>query len=84
MFPFASHSEYGYNLTPFASEALAEAGKVIAELGHRVTTHPGQFTQLGSPRASVVENAKRDLEYHDELLSLLKLPEQEDRDAVSE
>ena len=82
MFPFASHEEYGYKLAPFASEALAEAGKVIAELGHRVTTHPGQFTQLGSPRKSVIDNAIRDLDYHDELLSLLKLPEQENRDAV--
>ncbi|KAK4637597.1 UV-damage endonuclease [Fulvia fulva] len=82
MFPFASHPEYGYKLAPFASEALAEAGKVIAELGHRVTTHPGQFTQLGSPRQPVIDNAIRDLEYHDELLSLLKLPEQQDKDAV--
>jgi hypothetical protein len=32
---------------PFASEALAEAGKATAELGHRLTTHRGQFTQLG-------------------------------------
>lgn len=82
MFPFASHPEYGYKLAPFAAEALAEAGKVIAELGHRVTTHPGQFTQLGSPRKQVIDNAFRDLEYHDELLSLLKLPEQQDKDAV--
>lgn len=82
MFPFASHEEYGYKLAPFASEALAEAGKVIAELGHRVTTHPGQFTQLGSPRQSVIENSFRDLDYHDEMLSLLKLPEQADKDAV--
>jgi len=82
MFPFASHEEYGYKLAPFASEALAEAGKVIGELGHRVTTHPGQFTQLGSPRQSVIDNAIRDLEYHDELLSLLKLPEQQNKDAV--
>ncbi|EME49811.1 hypothetical protein DOTSEDRAFT_144145, partial [Dothistroma septosporum NZE10] len=82
MFPFASHPEYGYKLAPFASEALAEAGKVIAELGHRVTTHPGQFTQLGSPRKPVIDNAIRDLEYHDELLSLLRLPEQQDKDAV--
>lgn len=81
-FPFASHAEYGYKLAPFASEALAEVGKVVAELGHRVTTHPGQFTQLGSPRKEVVENALRDLEYHDEMLSLLKLPPQQDRDAV--
>lgn len=82
MFPFASHPEYGYKLAPFATEALAEAGKVIAELGHRVTTHPGQFTQLGSPRKQVIDNAIRDLEYHDEMLSLLKLPEQLDKDAV--
>ena len=42
MFPFASHAEYGYQLATFASKALAEAGKVAAELGHRLTTHPGQ------------------------------------------
>ena len=42
MFPFASHEEYGYKLAPFASEVLAEAGRVAAELGHRLTTHPGQ------------------------------------------
>ncbi|KAL9017082.1 MAG: hypothetical protein Q9185_005593 [Variospora sp. 1 TL-2023] len=82
MFPFASHEEYGYKLAPFASEALAEAGKVAAELGHRLTTHPGQFTQLGSPRKPVIDNALRDLDYHAELLSLLKLPPQQDRDAV--
>ncbi|KAI1099566.1 UV-endonuclease UvdE [Jackrogersella minutella] len=82
MFPFASHEVYGYKLAPFASEALAEAGRVAAELGHRLTTHPGQFTQLGSPRAEVVRNAGRDLEYHDELLSLLRLPEQLNKDAV--
>lgn len=82
MFPFASHAEYGYKLAPFASEALAGAGKVIAEFNHRVTTHPGQFTQLGSPRQPVIENAIRDLIYHDEMLSLLKLPEQQNKDAV--
>ncbi|RSL64708.1 UV-damage endonuclease [Fusarium duplospermum] len=82
MFPFASHEEYGYKLAPFASDVLAEAGKVAAELGHRLTTHPGQFTQIGSPRKEVVAAAIRDLEYHDEMLSLLKLPEQMNRDAV--
>ncbi|KAL2196626.1 UV-endonuclease UvdE-domain-containing protein [Corynascus similis CBS 632.67] len=82
MFPFASHPVHGYKLAPFASEVLAEAGRVAAELGHRLTTHPGQFTQLGSPRKEVVDAAVRDLEYHDELLSLLRLPEQQDRDAV--
>ncbi len=41
-----------------------------------------QYTQLGSPRKSVIENALRDLDYHAELLSLLKMPPQQDRDAV--
>ncbi|KAI8242401.1 UV-damage endonuclease [Colletotrichum sp. SAR 10_96] len=82
MFPFASHEEYGYRLAPFAADALAEAGKVAAQLGHRLTTHPGQFTQLGSPRKEVIANAVRDLEYHDELLSLLRLPEQQNKDAI--
>ncbi|KAI5461715.1 SET domain protein [Mariannaea sp. PMI_226] len=82
MFPFASHEEHGYKLEPFASEVLSEAGKVAAKLGHRLTTHPGQYTQIASPRKSVVTAAIRDLEYHDEMLSLLKLPDQIDRDAV--
>ncbi|KAK5048911.1 UV-damage endonuclease [Exophiala bonariae] len=82
MFPFASHDVYGYTLAPFASEVLAKAGAVAAELGHRLTTHPGQFTQLGSPRKEVITAAIRDLDYHCELLDLLKLPEQQNRDAV--
>jgi len=51
MFPFASHPEHGYKLAPFASDVLAEAGRVAAELGHRLTVHPGQvgsFFTLGS------------------------------------
>lgn len=82
MFPFASHEIYGYKLAHFASEALAEAGRVAGELGHRLSTHPGQFTQLGSPRPEVIKASIRDLEYHCELLDLLKLPEQANRDAV--
>ncbi|KAK0702582.1 UV-endonuclease UvdE-domain-containing protein [Apiosordaria backusii] len=82
MFPFASHVEHGYKLATFASKMLAEVGRVAAELGHRLTTHPGQFTQLGSPRKEVIEASVRDLEYHDEMLTLLRLPEQQDRDAV--
>lgn len=82
MFPFAGHAEYGYKLAPFASEVLAVAGRVAVELGHRLTTHTGQFTQIGSPRKEVVDAAIRDLEYHDEMLSLLKLSDQMDRDAV--
>lgn len=37
---------------------------------------------MGSPRKPVIDNAFRDLDYHAELLDLLKLPPQQDRDAV--
>jgi len=33
----------------------------------------GQFTQLGSPRQVVVENAWRDLEYHNEMMDRMGL-----------
>ncbi|KAF8476942.1 UV-endonuclease UvdE-domain-containing protein [Kalaharituber pfeilii] len=81
MFPFASHIKYGYSLD-FAKDNLAEAGRVAMKYGHRLTAHPGQYTQLGSPRKEVVENAVRDLKYHCQMLSFLGLEGQADRDAV--
>ncbi|KAF3915646.1 hypothetical protein ABW21_db0209300 [Orbilia brochopaga] len=81
MFPFASHSVYGYTLE-HAAEPLKRAGALAMQYGHRLTMHPGQFTQLGSPRTEVVDNAIRDLEFHCELLDRLQLQGQADRDAV--
>lgn len=51
MFPFASHEKYGYTLE-FAEEPLKEAGRVAMEMGHRLTTHPGQ---VSSPFFSFLE-----------------------------
>ncbi|KIY71426.1 UV-endonuclease UvdE [Cylindrobasidium torrendii FP15055 ss-10] len=73
MFPFASHPEYGYNLADVlgAPEALKKAGDLANKYGHRLTTHPGQFTQLGSPRDGVVTAAIRDLNYHASMFELM-------------
>lgn len=49
MFPFASHAEYGGRLSDFAADALGEVGKVVMELGHRVTVHPGQVGLFSYP-----------------------------------
>ncbi|EWC45659.1 hypothetical protein DRE_05220 [Drechslerella stenobrocha 248] len=81
MFPFASHATYGYTLE-HAAEPLQRAGQLAMQYGHRLTMHPGQFTQLGSPRTEVVDNAIRDLDYQCELLDRLQLHGQADRDAV--
>nr|POE65912.1 uv-damage endonuclease [Quercus suber] len=62
---------------PFASHP--EYGYPLAPFAAEALAEVGK---LGSPRQSVIENAIRDLNYHDEMLSLLKLPEQENRDAV--
>ncbi|KAH9925003.1 UV-endonuclease UvdE [Epithele typhae] len=66
LFPFASHDKYGYTLD-YAAKELKAAGDLAKKYGHRLTTHPGQFTQLGSPRDVVVEAAIRDLKYHCEM-----------------
>ncbi|GAA5982412.1 hypothetical protein JCM11641_006975 [Rhodosporidiobolus odoratus] len=72
MFPFAAHPDYQYSLD-YAEKELKEAGQTANRLGVRLTTHPGQFTQLGSPRRVVVENAYRDLEYHNEMMDRMGL-----------
>ncbi|GAA6010223.1 hypothetical protein JCM11491_005399 [Sporobolomyces phaffii] len=77
MFPFAGHAEYGYSLD-YAEKELKEAGDTAKRLGVRLTTHPGQFNQLGSPRRPVVENTFRDLEYHNEMMDRMGL----DQDSV--
>ncbi|KAK0213144.1 hypothetical protein DFS33DRAFT_1286792 [Desarmillaria ectypa] len=35
--------------------------------------HPGQFTQLGSPRAEVVQSSLRELQYHAEMIDRMGL-----------
>ncbi|KAF9268172.1 UV-endonuclease UvdE [Marasmius fiardii PR-910] len=70
MFPFASHPIYGYSLE-YCSPLLAQAGELARRYGHRLTAHPGQFTQLGSPKPNVVEASVRELQYHSEMLDLM-------------
>ncbi|WBW71614.1 endonuclease Uve1 [Schizosaccharomyces osmophilus] len=81
LFPFASHGTYGYSLE-YADSYLQAAGELANKYNHRLSTHPGQYTQIASPKVSVIENAIRDLCYHEELLSRMKLNEQLNRDAV--
>jgi len=72
LFPFASHGTYGYSLD-YCADLLEKAGSLALKYGHRLTTHPGQFTQLGSPKPQVVEASIRELAYHCELLDLMGL-----------
>lgn len=53
---------------------LAACGKVAIDNHIRLSTHPAQFTVLGSNRAEVVENAIKDLEYHALFAKLMNIP----------
>lgn len=72
MFPFASHKEYGYSLK-YCKDELERIGEVAKKLGHRLTTHPGQTNNLGSPTEEVVQATIRDLSYHAEMMDLMGL-----------
>ncbi|KAG9046872.1 hypothetical protein FS837_003487 [Tulasnella sp. UAMH 9824] len=72
IFPFASHAIYGYDLS-FADKELKEAGELAKKYKHRLTMHPGQFTQLGSPKEEVVTASVRELEYQCEIMDRMGL-----------
>ena len=74
LFPWAS--EYQLSELPDfedISEALYEAGLFASENGIRVTSHPGPFNKLTSPKESVILNTIRDLEIHGEVFDLMFL-----------
>jgi UV DNA damage endonuclease len=64
---------YSYSLE-FAAKELKEVGDLAAKYNHRLTTHPGQYNQLGSPNPEVVRRTVKDLGYHAEMLDLMGLP----------
>lgn len=69
MFPFASHETYGYSVS-YCKDELEKVGELARKLNHRLTTHPGQTNNLGSPTRKVIEATRRDLFYHAEMLNL--------------
>lgn len=74
IFPWAS--EYKLTDLPDYNEiksVLSYAGQFAKDNGIRLTTHPGPFNVLVSPREHVVENTITDLTIHGELFDLLEL-----------
>ena len=74
LFPWAS--EYKLSDLPDFDDiclALQEAGDFIEDHGHRMTSHPGHFNKLTSPREKVVINTIKDLDHHGEVFDMLGL-----------
>ena len=74
LFPWASE----YNLTELQHYNLIEnilgvAGALASKCGQRITSHPGPFNVLVSPKQHVVENTIADLTLHGEVFDMLGL-----------
>ena len=71
--PFGSHPA---NTLPWWEELahrFAELGELMREGGMSISTHPGQFTVLGSPNGGFLANTIAELEYHARLLAAFGL-----------
>lgn len=69
-------SEYNFNDLPNSNiirENLKRAGDYATQNGIRITTHPGPFVVLTSPKESVVNNAIKDLEIHGMIFDMMGL-----------
>ena len=75
LFPW--HDQYELHDLPDFEEIaqhLYAAGQYARQNGHRLTTHPGPFHVLGSPRLDVVEKSIIGLERHSEMFDLMGRP----------
>lgn len=73
MFPHMSNPLIPYYSFDFASELLKEAGNLAKKYNQRLTFHPGQFNNLGSPRNDVVDKTIFELDRHCEIMDLMDL-----------
>ena len=76
LFPWSS--EYNISDLPDYDDiclALQEAGDFVHDNGHRITTHPGPFNVLGSPKEDVVIKTIKELNTHSEIFDMMGLPD---------
>ncbi|HEX2045192.1 MAG TPA: UV DNA damage repair endonuclease UvsE [Gaiellaceae bacterium] len=71
--PLASHPVNDLPWWEELAERFAELGELVRAEELRLSTHPGQYTVLGSPSASVTEAALAELEYHATMLAAFGL-----------
>lgn len=74
IFPHITNPEFipegetlAYDLGHF-SEYFARIGALAEKYEQRLTFHPGQFNQIGTPRPHVFQKTKNDLGYHASIL----------------
>jgi UV DNA damage endonuclease len=63
LIPFASHPAFPYDWEAEHGDDLRGIGELARSLGIRLSMHPGQFIQPGSPRPEVSERSLAELRY---------------------
>ncbi|MEJ5337550.1 MAG: UV DNA damage repair endonuclease UvsE [Thermus sp.] len=71
LIPFASHPQFPYPWAEVHGEALRALGALARSLGQRLSFHPGQYVNPGSPDPRVVERSLAELRYTALALDLL-------------
>tara|TARA_R100001163_G_C5068136_1_gene207979 strand:+ start:4548 stop:5678 length:1131 start_codon:yes stop_codon:yes gene_type:complete len=69
--------KYAYDLEVFRP-ICKQIGDYAREKGHRITYHPGQFCQVGTPTREVFEKTIVELSMHADMLDMMEL----DKDSV--
>jgi UV DNA damage endonuclease len=75
LIPFASHPAFPYDWEHEHGDELREAGVLAGALGIRLSMHPGQFIQPGSPKPEVSERSLDELRYVARVFDLLGGPD---------
>ena len=75
LIPFASHPAFPYDWEAEHGDDLREAGELARNLGIRLSMHPGQYINPGSPKQEVVERSLMELRYVTGVLDLLGSPD---------
>ena len=73
MIPFASHAICKFDWKEYFKSNLIKIGQLIKDHDIRISMHPDQFVIINSKSQEIVNNSIRELEYHTELLDLMKL-----------
>jgi UV DNA damage endonuclease len=71
LIPFASHPAFPYDWEAEHGDELRGVGELARELGIRLSMHPGQYINPGSPNQAVVERSLTELHYVARVFDLL-------------
>lgn len=71
--PFGSHPANTLHWWEELAERFAQVGALMHDGGMSISTHPGQYTVLGSPKEDFLANSVAEVEYHARLLAAFGL-----------